>query len=61
MKPRPAIEASNQSPVAVNFRERLLPGLPMQVIDVLRDHEAQHTQLFQLHQREMTRIRLAQP
>ena len=41
----------------MNFRERLLPGLPMQVIDVLRDHEAQHTQLFQLHQREMTRIR----
>jgi len=57
MKPRHAIEASNQSPVAMNFRERLLPGLPVQVIDVLRDHEAQHSQFFHFHQREVARIR----
>jgi len=43
MKPRRAIEASNQSPVAVNFRERFLPGLPVQVVDVLRDHKTQHS------------------
>src|SRR5271168_5358976 len=57
-KPRPAVEASNQSPVAVDFRERLLPGLPMQVVDILRDDEAQHSQLLQLNQREMPRVRL---
>jgi len=57
MKPRRAIEASNQSPVAMDFRERLLPGLPVQVIDVLRDHEADHSQFFHLYQREMARIR----
>src|ERR1700691_6418595 len=58
VKPRPAIEASNQGPVAMNFRERLLPCLPMQVIDVLRDYETQHSQFLQLDQREMARIRL---
>jgi len=40
----------------MNFRQRLLPGLPVQVIDVLGDHEAQHSQCFHLHQREMARI-----
>src|SRR5271154_2205555 len=58
VKPRPAIEASDQSPVAVDFRERLLPGLPMQVVDVLRDDEAQYSHLLQLNQREMPRVRL---
>ena len=58
MKSRPAIEASNQRPVAVDFRERFLPGLTMQVVDILRDDEAQHSQLLQLNQREMSRVRL---
>jgi len=56
MKPRRAIEASNQSPVAMDFRQRLLPGLPVQVVDVLRDHEAQHTHFFHFRQCEMARV-----
>ena len=30
----------------------------MQVVDVLRDDEAQHSQLFQLNKREMAWVRL---
>jgi len=27
----------------MDFRERFLPGLPMQIIDVLRDQKTQHS------------------
>src|SRR4029077_14891013 len=53
-----AIKASNPRPGDVKFRERLLSRLPMQVIDVLRDHETQNSQLLQFREREMPGVRL---
>src|ERR1700687_3956788 len=58
MKARVAIEASNKCPVAVDLRERFLPRLPMQIIDILRDHETQNSQPLQFGQRDMSCVRL---
>src|SRR5262249_54035184 len=47
-----------QLPIAVNLGERFLSRLPMKVVDVLGDHEAQDPQRLELRQSEVARVRL---
>jgi hypothetical protein len=42
----------------VNFGERFLSRLPMKVVDILRNHEAQDPERFELRQSEVPRVRL---
>src|SRR6266481_4660868 len=55
---RVALDTANQFPVAMDFRKRLLPGLPMQVVDVLRQQKAQHAHRLEFGQSDMAGIRL---
>jgi hypothetical protein len=42
----------------VNLGERFLSRLPMKVVDILRNHETQEPQRFELRQSEVPRVRL---
>jgi len=56
--PPHAVEASNQSPITVDLGERALSRLSMEVVDILRDDEAQDAELLQLDERAMAGVRL---
>src|SRR6185295_8447604 len=56
-KARDAADAADQHRIAVDLEERAATRRPVQVVDVLRDGAAEHTELLELDQRLMARVR----